>query len=92
MPIGPNGEPLPYPEDMMGVAAGPPQGNTMAGPDVLKSMLELASQYAEVEQDEEDLLAIEQARTLIQKLLAKQQREQDDAMQGKMSAGFLRRG
>jgi hypothetical protein len=59
--------------------------------DLLRQILDLAAQYRDVEPDEEDKLAIEQATTLIQKLLAKQQKDADGMMQGKLSPSGLRR-
>lgn len=48
--------------------------------DVLREMLEMASAYQDVEQDDEDLLMIEKVRTMLQQLLAKQQKENDAAL------------
>lgn len=101
MPIGPNGEQLPYPEDFqqaglppelaavlggMGSVpaqatnAPPPEAAPRSGPDILRQMLSLAAEYADSEDDDDDLLQIEQARTLLQRILAKQQKQQEAAL------------
>ena len=77
-----------------GPPAGPPedQGGGEDNPvEILKQMLELADQYRGVEPDEEDKASMEQARTLLQQLLAKDQKEKDGLLQGKASPGALRR-
>lgn len=76
---------LPYPEDEEEEAA-PEQGV-----DILREMISLASAYAEVEQDDEDLLAIEKVRTLIQQLLARNQKESDQLLSGQMNPRALRK-
>ena len=115
MPIGPNGEALPYPEEMGeappglagllgGGMGGPPDQIQVAGPapaeeeeapsapsDILRDMLALAQQFRDGEEDDEDLLQIEKVTTLIQQLLANNQKEADGMMQGKMSPRGLRK-
>src|SRR5438093_650387 len=59
------------------------QGDGRAALDILRQMLDLATQYGQVEPDQEDKLEMEQARTLLQKLLAKDQKDMDGMMQGK---------
>jgi hypothetical protein len=59
--------------------------------DVIREMLQLADLYRTVEQDDEDLLTMEKARTLLQQLLAAQQKQQDELVQGKASPQALRR-
>lgn len=59
--------------------------------DLLRQMLELAADYGEVEPDEEDKLAIEQVRTLLQKLLARNQKESDQALSGQSNPRTLRK-
>lgn len=83
MPIGPFGEPLPYPEDQQQSGGGPAE--------IIRAMLQSADQYRQVETDDEDLLAMEKARTLLQQLLANQQKQQDELVQGKASPQALRR-
>lgn len=73
--------------------AGPPQG--MPAPqdpgEILRAMLDMAQAYRSVEEDQEDLLAIEQVTTLVQRLLAKEQKQHDDLIQGKASPQAMRR-
>lgn len=99
-PIGPNGEALPYPDQMMG--GGPPAdlaallggGGAPPAPadgtSKLREALQMIADYQAGEQDDEDLLAAEEIRTRIQKLLAKQQQEQDGLLQGKFTPAALR--
>lgn len=61
------------------------------GPGILKQMLDLADEYRQQEEDEVDLLAIEKVRTLVQQLLANNQKMSDDLMQGKASPAALRK-
>jgi hypothetical protein len=107
VPIAPDGTPLPYPDQgggglppelmaLLGGGGQPPSEEESApelpsGPDAIRQMIELAGSYQSSEQDEEDLLAIEKARTILQQLLAKQQKEQDGLLQGKATPGALRR-
>jgi hypothetical protein len=82
---------------------GPPPQDQGAPPDdtggggeddsvsILQQMLELADHYRQVQPDEEDKASMEQARTLLQSLLAKDQKEKDGLLQGKASPGALRR-
>jgi hypothetical protein len=51
-----------------------------SGPDALRAALEMVSAYQETEQDDIDLADAEKIRTMIQSLLAKQQKEQEAAM------------
>ena len=78
-----------------GAGAGAAQdegGETGGDPvSILQDMLQLADQYRGVEPDEEDKAQMEQARTILQKLLAKDQSEKDGLLQGKASPGALRR-
>jgi hypothetical protein len=68
-----------------------PPAPSQSGPDILKQIIGLIGAYQEVEQDDQDLLVAEQARTLFQKLLADQAKEQDDLIQGKATPRSLRR-
>lgn len=79
MPVGPDGAALPY--------AGEEGGQSSE--DFARSMLELINEWRQVETDEEDLLQIEQLSTLVQKLLARNQKESLDAMQGKLSPRMM---
>lgn len=105
MPIGPNGERLPYPEDfgggvppelaaLLGGAGAPqtePEAAPASGPDILRQMLQSAAAYRDSEDDDEDLMEIEKVTSLIQGLLAKQAKEQDDMLMGKVTPRALRR-
>lgn len=98
MPIGPNGEPLPYPQDTMmgggGMMGGqtPQPGENPAGDSasILREALQIIASYQEIEVDDEDLLEAEEIRSRIQKLLAKQQKERDGLLQGKFNPAALR--
>lgn len=99
---GPTGAPPGDPSFQPAVSAPggfPPQmqdpadqgGQGSSDVDILRQMLDLADQYRQAGQDEEDLLIVEQARTLIQKLLAKEQTQRDGLMSGKADPAALRR-
>jgi hypothetical protein len=77
MPVSPMGEEMPYASD---------GGDSE---DFARSMLELINEWRQVESDEEDLLMIEQVSTLVQKLLARNQKESLEAMQGKLSPRMM---
>jgi hypothetical protein len=104
MPIAPDGTQLPYPEDFGAAGADPLMallgggGAPPAEPDVpqtpegiLREILRLFGEYRQVEKDDEDLLAAEQATTLIQRLLAANQKAADGMMGGTMSPRAMRR-
>lgn len=79
------------PPEMMG---GPPPGGEEPPADVgelLQNMLDLADAYRQQEDSQQNLMLIEQARTLIQKILANEEKMSDDLMQGKTSPAALRR-
>lgn len=78
---------------MLGQDQGPsPQGGSEDDAvSILEQMLQLADQYRQVEPDQEDKATMEQARTLLQNLLAKDQKDKDGLLQGKASPGALRR-
>lgn len=57
--------------------------------DILRQMLDLGKQYLDVEQDEEDILTMTKVLQLLQGYLASEQKEQQDAMQGKLSPKLL---
>ena len=65
-----------------------PQGGD--GVSLLKQAIDTIRQYQGGEKDEEDLLTAEKITTLIQQLLAKNQKELDGLMQGKMDPASLR--
>lgn len=85
------------PDILAGLAGGPPdQGQDPSQGsgdplDILSQMLDLADQYRSAEPDEEDRLEMEKARTLLQNLLAKDQKEQDGMMQGKVTPRGVRK-
>jgi hypothetical protein len=57
---------------------------------LLKQAIDTIRQYQGGEKDEEDLLTAEKITTLIQQLLAKQQKELDGLLQGKADPAALR--
>lgn len=81
---------LPYAGEQGGMASGAPMGGN--GPDsgeFARSMLDLINEWRQVEQDDEDLLLIEKISTMVQQLLARNQKESMDAMQGKLSPRLM---
>ena len=85
MPIGPDGTPLPYEITIPGdEPSGPPSSG-------YKRVLDLLNEVQASEKDEEDLLTIEKVRTLLQQLLANNQKQQDGLMSGKFDARALRK-
>jgi len=78
-----------------GAPGAPPPAEQDAGggevSDMLKEMLEIARGYLDQEQDEQNKLTMEQVTTLIQKVLAAEEKELQDAMGGKMSPKLLSR-
>ena len=98
MPIAPDGTPLPYANEQIPPELAALLGGGQAepeepedGPSILRQILDLAARYAQVEDDDQDLLQIEKARTLIQQLLAAQQKEMDDALGLAQNNKVLRR-
>lgn len=85
MPEGP-------PAPAAGPFSAPPEPEGQGGPaDLYQQIISLLSQAQEVEDSEQDKLALEKVRTLIQQLLADEEREEEEAMAGKMSPGLLKR-
>lgn len=83
-------------DPMAGAPAGPPpqdpQGGAGGGGDVstmLKDMLDIASGYLDQEQDEQNKLTMQKVTTLLQQVLAAEEKELQDAMGGKMSPKLL---
>lgn len=64
------------------------QGDPVA---IVSNMLDLASQYLQVEPDEEDKLLMQKVTTQLQQLLAKDQADADGAMQGNLNPRTLRK-
>lgn len=58
---------------------------------ILQEMIELAKQYITVEQDQVDKHTMTKVLTTLQQYLADEQKEQDDALAGKVSPRLLRR-
>lgn len=92
-PPGPMGFPSGIPPELMALLAG--AGGQAAAPPrdgsaMLREALQVIAAYQQVEVDDEDLLEAEEIRTRIQKLLAKQQKEQDGLLQGKVTPSALR--
>ena len=87
------------PPDMMAQFAGgggaPPEAPPLpSGADVteiINQMLALADEYRQSEDEPAHLLVMEKLRTEMQKLLADEQKMQDDLMQGKASPQAMRR-
>lgn len=78
---------------MLGGGAPPQQQGPPApadGQELLRQAIQVVRQYIESEQDDEDKLAGEKVTSLLQQILAKQAKEQDDLLQGKMSPRGLR--
>ena len=74
--------------------AAPPQeagaDSADSGKEILKQIIALVSRYQDQEQSEQNLLGAEQVRTLVQKILANEEKSQDDLLQGKMSPAAIR--
>jgi hypothetical protein len=81
--VGPDAGPAPTSDDSS--AGG---GSTT---DILQRMIDDARSYLEVEQDEEDKLTMTKVLSQLQGYLAKEQKEQDDMLQGKASPRALRK-
>ena len=70
-----------------------PSAPAPSGPDgqaLLRQAIATVRQYIDSEQDDEDKMAGEKVTSLLQQILAKQQKEQDGLLQGKMSPGAIR--
>lgn len=75
-------------------AAPPEEGLEEAGGDpaeLYRQILDLLAQARQSEDSEQDRLSLEKVSTLIQQLLADEEKEEDEAMAGKMSPSLLRR-
>lgn len=81
--LGGAGAPPPGDPNMM-----PPQGGESTI-DILRQMLDLAKLYMEVDEDEEDKMTMAKVLTMLQGYLAEEQRESQNAMQGKLSPKLL---
>lgn len=58
--------------------------------ELIRQALELVRQYAQQEESEQGTLDAEKITTLLQQILAMEEKELDDAMQGKASPKMLR--
>ena len=75
----------------MGAAMGgmPPQGGGEQPSEMYVALRDLLNEIRMNEQDEQDLLDLEKIGTIVQGLLARNQKEAQDAMQGKLSPRML---
>jgi hypothetical protein len=89
---GPDGQiiELPY-GDEGGAPMGPPQGGGGSPAEIIREILQVADQYRQAEQDDEDLAVMAKIIAQLQTLLAKQQKEADQALGVGPGAKFLRR-
>lgn len=78
MPPGPPPEP----------AAEEPAGDTMS---VIRQMIDMAKQYLDVEDDDQEKAQMAGILKTLQDFLAREQKEHDDAMGGKMSPRLIRK-
>lgn len=77
---------------MGGAPPAPPEEEAPGDPlEILRALIALTDEYRAVEQDEEDLLAIEKVRTLLQQLLAANQKMNDEAMGGTLNPRMMRK-
>lgn len=69
----------------------PPQQDSPDPNDLLQQILDIAAQYKQVEDDPQDLLTVEKVTTLVQQLIAANQKEADGMLQGKATPRAIRR-
>lgn len=86
MPIGPNGEALPYPGDMM------TEQQAQSPADLLREGIRKIEQALQAEPDDADSQRLATAIQTLYAVLAARQKEEDDMLQGKLSPRALRRG
>ena len=79
VPIAPDGSPLPYAD----------QGASLD--EILRSALDLFQEARQAADSDQDMLVIENITTQIQKLLAQNEKEEQDALGGKLSTRILKR-
>lgn len=84
LPIGPNGEPLPYPNEPQQS----PQQIEAIFDDVFR-LLDLIRQHPTT--DSQDLVRLEKARTLLQEIPADMDKGLDAAMAGKFDSRMMRK-
>lgn len=69
----------------------PPQQDTPSNPsDILRQILDLADEYRQQEQSDQNLLLVEQLRTIAQKILANEESDADGLLQGKATPRAIR--
>lgn len=66
-----------------------PEGDS--GASIVKQIISLVRQYAEQEEDEQNVLSAEKITTMLQQILANEQKEKDGMLQGKMSPAAMRK-
>ena len=81
----------------MGQGQPPPETSPQPQPEgegdvlgIIRQALDLVRQYAQQEQDDENTLRAEKISTLLAEILANEQKEIDQALQGKASPRVLR--
>lgn len=100
MPVGPMGEPMPYPDEMGAGGGLPPElasliggGGQEAPPQdasgYVQAILEMLNEWRMNEQDPEDLLALEKISTMLQQIVTGHAKEEQQAMAGKFSPRMM---
>lgn len=69
----------------------PDEGGASDPLELYKAMKELLREAIDIESDQEDILALEKIATLVQQLLANNQKMQDQAMSGAMDPKMMRK-
>lgn len=87
------GDPSAQIAQMLGLGGGgqAPEEASADPNDLLQQILELAAQYKQVEEDPQDLLTVEKVTTLVQQLIAANQKEADGMMSGKVTPRAIRK-
>lgn len=63
----------------------------MSHSDAIRELLDLAREVAAAADDDQEMAQLEQVTSILAKLLAAQQKQDEDAAQGKLSPGAVRR-
>lgn len=87
-PTGPSGPPAPEPSGGAGSVTSKPVGDKT---DNIRHAIELLDQYMTEEEDDEDLALVSKIQADLQKLLANNQKLNDQAMGAGPGAKFLRK-
>lgn len=79
-----------------GFDQGPPPPDDPAGgagqaSDLLRQILDLADEYRQQEQSDQNIALVEQLRTIAAKILANEEKEKDDMLGGKINPAAIRR-